>query len=102
MGINKVTGRLLNRDDYKHARKANALLFQGTSLATVESSHLIDIIEAARPIVRMAHEERVIGVGSLVTSCTLCDTSWLNEQAEHHEADCIFEGLPEWMTHDIS
>ena len=95
--------KLLNRVEYKYARKANALLAQGTDISTIESSQLIDIIEAVRPIVRMVHEEKIIGVGSHVTSCTLCDTSWLTDsQFEHHEETCLFHWIPEWMTHDKS
>ncbi|NGX46526.1 MAG: hypothetical protein K940chlam2_01718 [Chlamydiae bacterium] len=60
-------------------------------------------IEALRPVLRLVREERIIKVGSHVTSCTLCDTSWLTdkegklEYGEHHEKSCTLYGIPVWL-----
>jgi hypothetical protein len=69
-------------------------------------------IEDLRPLLRLAREEWIIAVGSHVTACTLCDTSWLTESPpdgehplftgqEHHEATCLFAEIPRWLTEDL-
>jgi hypothetical protein len=93
------------KERYKRFRiVANALL-GGECRAAVET------IEALRPFLRLARETKIVPVGSYVTFCTLCDTSWLTDEEqdpeyplldyqEHHEEDCLFYGIPRWLIKD--
>ncbi len=72
---------------------------------------IVETIETLRPFLRLAREIQIVPVGSYVTFCKLCGTSWLTDEEqdpeyplldyqEHHEETCLFYGIPRWLMKD--
>lgn len=78
-------------EEYEHAKRV------ADSVSGPTAGKLVELVETLLPFLILAREELIVSVGSHVTMCTLCDTSWLsNKDAEHHEETCIFHGTPKW------
>ncbi len=71
------------KEQYEWAKKADAILLQGTDVETIKSSDLIELIEALRDVARAAEEELAL----------LATDGMRNKLLEE-----ALDALPDWLT----